>query len=302
VVITALFYFAGIEALGNPNSLGAVMGVVVAPVLLWGTLLKQEAFAYRRRMLLYALAMYLTFSSHARAGMLAAFISCGLLCVALRRYRLLAQGIGIIAILAATGAIVQPEAFSRAVSGMTSTVIFKGRDATQGVLSSRKSPWQDTIESIHQHFWFGTGFGTSDNRWDAPDNLSKFSTVSAASAEHGSSYLAITAWVGMLGILPFVLLLGFLVGKIVQTLVWMSRTGNPAHGAVPLAIILVAGLAHAFFEDWLFAPGYYLCVFYWSMAFVFVDLVLCLKSTESRKLPSWRAPSTPELHAVAPFR
>jgi hypothetical protein len=26
------------------------------------------------------------------------------------------------------------------------------------------------------------------------------------------------------------------------------------------------------FEDWLFAPGYYLCVFFWSLAFVLVDV------------------------------
>jgi hypothetical protein len=37
-------------------------------------------------------------------------------------------------------------------------------------------------------------------------------------------------------------------------------------------MVVVAGLIHAVFEDWLFAPGYYLCVFFWSLAFVFVDL------------------------------
>lgn len=300
-VISALFYFAGIEAMGNPNSLGAVMGVVVAPVLLWGTLLQQQPIAYRRRMLLYALAMYLTFASHARAGMLAAFVSCGLLCVALRRYRLLACGIGMIAIVAAASAIIQPDAFSHTLSSLTSTLVFKGRDAEKGILSSRTSPWQDTVDSIHKHFWFGTGFGTSDTTWNTQVNVSRFSTVSATSAEHGSSFLAIVAWVGMLGIFPFALLLGSLLGKIVQTIAWMWRFGNPAHAAIPLALIMVAGMAHAFFEDWLFAPGYYLCVFYWSMAFVLVDQVRCLSRSESR-LPSWRTRAVPEFGAVVPLR
>ena len=40
-------------------------------------------------------------------------------------------------------------------------------------------------------------------------------------------------------------------------------------------MVMVAGLLHAGFEDWLFAPGYYLCVFFWSMAFVFVDSRQC---------------------------
>src|ERR1700722_11727423 len=34
---------------------------------------------------------------------------------------------------------------------------------------------------------------------------------------------------------------------------------------------MVTGLVHAGLEDRMFAPGYYLCVFYWRMAFIFVD-------------------------------
>jgi hypothetical protein len=32
-------------------------------------------------------------------------------------------------------------------------------------------------------------------------------------------------------------------------------------------------MAHAFFEDWMVAVGYYLCVFFWVGAFWFVDLM-----------------------------
>jgi hypothetical protein len=32
-------------------------------------------------------------------------------------------------------------------------------------------------------------------------------------------------------------------------------------------------LVHAAFEDWLFAVGYYLCVFFWSLAFIMVDVL-----------------------------
>jgi len=83
--------------------------------------------------------------------------------------------------------------------------------------------------------------------------------------------LTITTWVGMLGVVPFMLLLLALLGSILRTLLWMWNTGNASHPAVPLAMVVVAGLVHAVFEDWLFAVGYYLCVFFWSLAFVLVD-------------------------------
>jgi O-antigen ligase len=294
VALIGGFYFLGIDAMGNPNSLGAVMGVVACPVLLWGILLNPSPPTYRRRLVLYAIAMYLTFASHGRAGMLAGFASCGLLCLALRRYRLLLSGIGIILILIAVGAIVQPEAFSRMASSFTSTIVFKGGDPSHGIFSSRQSPWQDAISTIQEHFWFGTGFGTSDNGHDATEDIGKFSSSTSVTSEHGSSYLAVTTWVGMAGVLPFFLLLFILLQNIIRTVIWMSRTLNPAHAAVPLAMVVLAGIIHAVFEDWLFAPGYYLCVFFWAMAFIFVDQVRALPVANPRSVHFWRAQAIPQ--------
>jgi len=76
----------------------------------------------------------------------------------------------------------------------------------------------------------------------------------------------------MLGVLSFFLLLILLLSRIARTVTWMLKTGSASHPAVPLAMIMVAGIVHAGFEDWMFAPGNYLCVFFWSLAFVFVDL------------------------------
>lgn len=269
--IAVLDLLLGMDPMGNPNSLGAVTGVVGAPILLWGTLVAENKFARRRRLALYAICMYLVFHSHARAGMAAAAISCGLLCLTLRKYRLLAQGVGIILILVAASAIIQPEAFSNTVSSVTSVVVYKG-DPEHRIFASRQSTWQAALDDLRGHFWFGTGFGTTDNGQDAGEHLGTFSSSSIATAENGSSYLAITMWVGMLGVLPFFLLLLMLVGKILRTIVWMLKTGNPSHPAVPLAMIVLAGMLHASLEDWLFAPGYYLCVFFWSLAFILVDL------------------------------
>jgi len=304
VAAMATFYLVGFEAMGNPNSLGAVMGVVAAPILLWGTLLDENDFVLRRRQILCAVALYLAFHSQARAGMAAAFVSCGLLCLALRRYKLLGQGLVILVILVTSSAILNPEAFSNTVSQLNADVVYKGKDPNLGVLGSRQTPWQGAVESIHKHFWFGSGFGTTDNGQDASAFLNQYggyATSERVTRENGSSYLTIATWVGMLGVVPFALLLIVLLGSILRTVLWMLKTGNASHPAVPLALVMVAGLVHATFEDWLFAVGYYLCVFFWSLAFILVDVTPY--STLPRLSFSWRLRPVPQRWGgVAPSR
>ncbi len=267
----AMLYFIGDPVMGNPNSLGAVMAVV-APILLWGTLLEETKFVHRRRLVLYAISMYLAFHSHSRAAMFAAFASCGLLCLLLRKYKFLLQGIVLLLIVVTTYALVDPEAYRKTVSDLTSDVVYKGKDTSLGLFQSRQSPWQGAVDAISEHPWFGSGFGATDNGQDASAHLSSFETTELATRENGSSYLTITTWVGMLGVVPFFLLLLLLLWKILRTVLWMLQTGNPAHPAVPLAMVMLAGLIHAIFEDWMFAPGYYVCVFFWSLAFVLEDV------------------------------
>lgn len=268
----ALCYLVGREVMGNPNSLGAVTGVVSAPILLWGTMVTTSSPVRTRRFAMLAVCLFLVYYSHARASMGAAALSCGLLCIALRKFKMLAQGILIIVILVTSMAVLIPEAFSDKASDIVASVIYKSPDPTRSFLASRESPWQTAQESIRNHFWFGTGFGTTDNGEDATAPLSEFSTSLGVSAENGSSYLAIVGWVGMLGVVPFFLLVLVIIAKTLRTVHWMFKTGNPFHPAVPLAMVTIAGLFHAGFEDWLFAPGYYVCVFFWSLAFILVDV------------------------------
>jgi O-antigen ligase len=297
----ALLYFFGDQVMGNPNSLGAVMGVAGAPILLWGVLLDEKPAVHRRRLALFAICLYMIFHSHSRAAIAAAFVSCGVLCLALRKYKLLGQGVVVILILATTSALIDPETFSDTASTLTNAVVYKGKDPGLGLLSSRESPWQKATESIRDHFWFGSGFGTTENGYDASQRLGKFSSGQGVTAENGSSYLAITTWVGMLGVMPFLFLLLVLIGKVIRTTSWMLNHGSPYHPAAPLAMVIVAGLIHAGFEDWLFAPGYYLCVFFWSLAFMLVDLA------PAEPLPgismSWGSRSVrPRFSGVAPTR
>jgi hypothetical protein len=79
--------------------------------------------------------------------------------------------------------------------------------------------------------------------------------------------------VGLLGVVPFVVLVVMLVLKMGAVFAWLRRTAGLRHIVVPVAMVLAAGLVHAAFEDWLFAVGYYLCIFFWVLAFAFLDIL-----------------------------
>lgn len=268
VCAIAFCYAFGMDVMGNPNSLGAVMGMLCGPILLWGALLGGKPVVKHRRWVLYALCMYLAFHSQARAGWAAALLSCGLLCVALRRYKLAFAGGCILIILVAVTGIFKPEV----LSSMASSAIYKGGHQELGLFASRNSPWQIAVNNIREHPWFGMGLGTTRKGPDASQGQGLFASSSLVTAENGSSYLSILSGVGVVGGMPILLLLLLLLRKILQTVKWMWASRSPWHPAVPIAMIVVAGLVHASFEDWMLAPGNYLCVFFWSLAFVLIDV------------------------------
>ena len=296
VGLNAGFYALGIEAMGNPNSLGAVMGIVMAPLLLWGTLVAHDRSMRQRRGMFFALAMYLGFISHSRAGLAAAFISCGLLLLTLRKYKMFVEGLVVITIVLAATAILRPEV----ISSTTSSIVYKGVDREQGIFASRESPWHAALDDIREHLWFGSGLGTTAAGGDPNQEHPNFVSNGDVTTEHGSSYLSIAAGVGMIGLLPFTILLFILGRRIVNTVNWLRRYGLAAHPAVPLAMIVLAGIVHAVFEDWMFAPGNYLCVFFWAIAFVFVDASASIRVHDFGS--SWQYRRDAVISAASPSR
>ena len=262
---------------GNPNSLGAVMGVAVIPVMLWGFITAQTALRRRRLMIGLAVAALLLMSSFARAAIGAAAISCLVLCVGLRQYRLLAKGFAAAVLLAIAAAMIVPQPTdtpqfdgSEPVSTM---FLYKGH-AEDGVLASRRGVWEQTWDVIKENPWFGSGFGTSVTADDMTKlAFAKTHVDSWIIREHGNSYLEITEWVGLLGVVPFYSLVLLTARNVRGVFSRMRRTGDGFSPAVPAAAVVTAGLVHAAFEDWMFAVGYYVCVFFWTMAFILVDLL-----------------------------
>ena len=273
VYLCALTHFVFRYALfGNPNSLGAVMGVVAAPLLMWGYLVSPTPELRRRRGAVLALAVLLLLSTYSRASIAAATVAFLMLCVGLRRYRLLMTGAGVAIVIALCAiALAPPELSSGSVF---SVFVYKGHEDS-GALGSRRSVWDETVRSIRKHPWFGTGFGTSATTYDSAQ-AGMFASSTATTREHGNSYLAISEWVGMLGVVPFFLLLLVLLSQVARVIAWMRRTGDPFVSAVPIAAVLTAGVVHAAFEDWMFAVGYYLCVFFWVLAFALFDVLPAL--------------------------
>jgi O-antigen ligase len=266
---------------GNPNSLGAVMGIVVVPVLLWGVLVAQEPQLAQRRAVALLVALSLLLSSFARAGITAAAVVFVILCLGLRRYRLLVKG-SVVAVLMAILILVvfPPEEYEGENShGVVSAFIYKGK-RDMGVLGSRRTAWQHTMGVIAQNPWFGSGFGTSLTAAEEQMQLVALASAPEATREHGSSYLAILEWVGVLGVVPFFALVFLSASNAVRVLTWMRRTGAISSPAVPIALVIAAGLVHAAFEDWLFAAGYYMSPLFWSFAFVCVDMIREIEAHE----------------------
>ncbi len=273
--ITAFCYFVlHYHFWGNPNSLGVAMGVVAFPMLLWGVLVSDQRRLYRRRLLALTVCVVLLLSSYSRAAMAAAVVTSILLCIGLRKYRFLMGGAAAALLAAAFVAAFVPALQVADVkdASLSDRFLYKGKPQA-GVLASRTPVWDRTIQSLRMHPWFGTGFGTSDAEPDRVQRRVAFGMVEDVFREHGSSYLAIMEWAGLLGVTPFLGILIFTAINIGRVFEWMRSTGSPLSSAVPIACIAAGALVDAGFEDWLFAVGYHASVLFWFCAFVLPELI-----------------------------
>ncbi len=277
VYLSAVCYFAlGYGVFGNPNALGAIIGVVVVPVLLWAALVAETRGLRQRRFFALALCGGLLYLANSRASTLAAIVVVLVFTVAVRHQRLLLQFAFVSLFFLTVMAVVNPSHMDEMVSSFTGRVVFKESGTHHGLLGSRLSPWAETVSVINRspkNRLFGSGFGTSELGDLRPDiGSSSVYTLEGTNREHGNSYLALAEYLGLLGSVPFLVLLFMLVRILVRIYSWMRRTGNPHHYCIPLSLVAIAGLVHAGFEDWLFAVGSYLCLFFWVSVFLLIDL------------------------------
>jgi O-antigen ligase len=279
---------------GNPNSFGAVMGVAVVPALCWGFLCAESVTSRGRLGAGLCLAIMLLMSSYARAGIGAAAIACTMLCVGAQRYRLLAGGCAAAAAIALLTAWFVPLPVNTEdpeASSVATFFLYKGKPG-EGLMASRKGPWDQTVSVIKEHPWFGSGFGTSFTERNASYyELRRTRFIDSRMVrEHGNSYLAILEWSGLLGVVPFYLLIGTAVSHVWSAFGRLKHTGEISAPSAAAAAIVIAGLVNAAFEDWLFAVGYYVCVFVWAVAFILADLLHADAAVECATSISQRGP------------
>jgi O-antigen ligase len=274
VYVAAACYFAlGYGVFGNPNALGAIIGVAVVPILLWAALVAETKGLRQRRFFALALCGGLLYVANSRASTLAAMVVVVVFTVALRHQRLLLQCAFVAVFFVTVMAMVNPSGMDERVSSFTGRVIYKAGGTHPGAFGSRLSPWTETFSVIKRRPWFGSGFGTSELGELRPEQgASSVYTIEGSNREHGNSYLALAEYMGVLGSVPFLVLLFMLVRILVRTYRWMRRTGSPYYYRIPFTLVVTAGLVHACFEDWLFAVGSYLCLFFWVSVFLLVDL------------------------------
>jgi O-antigen ligase len=279
-------YLAGFDMFGNPNNLGAFVGVVATPILLWAALTARSRAQRRHRYIALGLCAILLYVSVCRAAIAADLFLVLVVTIALRHPRILVRTIFAGALLLQVMALASPAHLREWTDSIGGKFIYKVEQHPErpGIMGSRFSPWDDTLSAVKRHPWFGTGFGTSD-LGDVPVSLQQSSiyTLVGSNREHGSSYLALAEYLGILGIVPFAALLLLLVRASVRVCRWMRNRASASHYAVPFALVTIAGLIHAGFEDWLVAPGSYLCVFFWVCAFLLIDLA----PGESRQVRSF---------------
>jgi O-antigen ligase len=270
---TAICYLGlGASIYGNPNSLGAAMGIGLFPVLLWGWLTSDGPGVKFRRLVALLLCTYLVFLSMARAGMVSIALVTLVFCFCLHQYKLVVKVAALVLLLVAIMGMLEPAALNKRLGDLTDVVLYKGHKQ-EGLLGSRRTPWETTIATIKEHPWFGTGYGTSPTGENPGFGFGIVASSAETAREHGSSYMTIAEWVGLLGVLPFVAILAVTASNVWKVCAWMHRTANPRHYSIPLAMVVLSGLVHASFEDWLFAVGSYLSVYFWVFAFLLADFV-----------------------------
>jgi O-antigen ligase len=279
------------EVFGNPNSLGAVMAILVMPLLCWGYLAGRSRPERLRLGAELLCALILLLSSFARASIAAAFVSCLLICWSAKEFRLMIKGTALAVVLAIFVVLFVPHhtdapTWDRKES-ISSLFIYKGKQHGD-VLQSRRTVWQKTWQVIREKPWFGSGFGTSQIDGDMTKlEYAQHHIDTWVVREHGNSYLAIIEWTGLLGVVPFLALVALVARNAGRTFRFVRRNCDLSSPALPAAAIAISGLVHATFEDWLFAVGYYVCVFFWCTVFILADV---MPSAVARYSPSRAVP------------
>jgi O-antigen ligase len=244
------------------------------------------------------LCAYLVRYSLSRAAMITAATVTVVFFLSLHRYKALVQISVVVLFLISLGGMLAPDKLSKQFYDFKEEFLYKGHKE-EGLMGSRRGPWEESIASIKAHPLFGTGYGTSPTGVDPGFGIGITNSTSETEREHGSSYIAIAEWVGLLGVLPFAALLSLTFLNLWKICRLVMQTREPRYYSIPIAMVLLAGFVHGFFEDWMFAVGSYLSLFFWICAFLLPDFVPAAESVPAIGPVSYTAVPLPSDYGAA---
>lgn len=258
--------------LSNPNSLGAV-GTVAASLWLWDLVERRNwtDVAWWGRLLIFLAALGVigaTGSRSSQAGFVAALVIAGMF--VRNRRRLL----GIVTIL------VLPSVLLLAFWQADSVTLLRSRWRNDTLLESREKPWSDSIAAWKKNPWIGYGFGVCDMQENWQGTLSSVGIV-----RDGTGYFGLLESVGVLGVLPFGILLILAGVRVCQV---GLRRGVPAESWLPAmkaGTLFIALSVHHVGEPWLIGPGMVLNLLFWLSLGA---LIGCSRPLFVRRQDRWR--------------
>ena len=133
VFITVILTFAGHDPFGNPNNLGAFVGIIASPVLLWAALVAESRSERQRHYTALALCVVLLYVSVCRAAIVADAVVTIALTMGLRRPRLLLKTAFVAAFFLEAMAVANPSHMGELVGFSERTFRFQsGRTSAPG--------------------------------------------------------------------------------------------------------------------------------------------------------------------------
>ncbi|MGA8273952.1 MAG: hypothetical protein WB919_20480, partial [Candidatus Sulfotelmatobacter sp.] len=138
VFFVSACYLVGYHMFGNPNNLGAFIGVVATPIMLWAVLIAEDRGERQRHCIALGLCGVLLYLSICRAAIVADTVLAVGLTLALRRPKLLVKTIFAGALLFEIMAVCNPSHMGEFIDSMTGRFIFKMSGQTSGLFGSRR--------------------------------------------------------------------------------------------------------------------------------------------------------------------
>ncbi len=258
---------------GNPNSVGALIGIFIIPVFASKVLMAKDSGKKSIALLCFVFAIFFLFWSFSRAGILAGLISGIVLVLFLLPRRIFVFYLLLFILFLGFERQIKHQYFEYFYSQW----VQKGRATETDIFSSRRTIWENAFDVAKERLWSGYGFG-------ANEDISQSAEIGYHSFElrrrTENSYLTVFEQLGIPGLIVLLLIMISLCNPIPILFLKKIVSRDRYIIIVMLYSIIIGGFVNAIFEDWLFSVGSFICVLFWIIAGMFSWITSDLKNRE----------------------